>query len=97
MIEGKTSSGFEFKIDEKLLEDFLFMRAFERANSSDPEDQVAGTVDLVRIMFNDEAEEERYYKHLAKQHGGRVPADIIGKELGEIIDVANNTDEETKN
>lgn len=97
MIEGKTSSGFEFKVDETLLEDFLFMRAFKMANSSDPEEQVAGTVDLVRIMFNNKAEEERYYQHLAKQHGGRVPADIIGQELGEIIDAAQNNDEETKN
>jgi len=97
MVEGKTSSGFEFTIEESVLDDFLFMRAFKRANSSDPEDQVNGSVDLIRIIFNNEKEEERYYKHLAKLHGGRVPADVIGQELGEIFEIVNNSGEEGKN
>lgn len=97
MIKGTTTSGFEFKVDESLLNDFMFIRAFKMANSSDPEEQVTGTVDLVRILFNDREEEERYYKHLSSKHGGRVPADIIGRELGEIIEIAQEHDEATKN
>lgn len=97
MIEGKTSSGFEFKVDESLMEDFLFLRAFKMANSSDPEEEVNGAVDMVRILFNDPSEEERYYKHLAARHGGRVPADVIGREIGEIIEIVQGHDEDSKN
>lgn len=97
MIEGKTSSGFQFKLDESFMDDFLFLRAFKMANSSDAEAQVDGAVDLVRILFNDPDEEERFYKHLGGLYNGRVPADVVGKEIGEIIDIAENHDEDAKN
>lgn len=97
MVEGKTSSGFEFKIDEGVLEDFLFMRAFKKTTSGKPEEEVEGCVDLVRILFNDESEEERYYAHVAEKYGGRVPVNVLGEELGEIISAVQASSEESKN
>lgn len=97
MVKGRTASGFNFEVDEDLLNDFMFMRAIKKANSGDPDEQIEGTVDLVKIVFNDKKEEERFLNHLAKLHGGRVPAETIGEDIGSILSALEKSGEEAKN
>ena len=96
MIKGTTKSGFEFSIPEGLDSDFRFIKAFSLIKSGDEEKALDGAVNLVSVIFSDEKEEERLYKHLAKDHGGRVPLEVLFEELNEIIEISKQ-DESVKN
>lgn len=97
MVSGKTKSGFEFSIPEGLSNDFLFVRAYRKMVGGDGEEALDGAADLVSVIFADDKEEERFYKHLAKLHGSRVPMDIMFEELTEIITIAGEQDANIKN
>lgn len=96
MINGRTQSGFEFHIPEGLDKDFRFVKAYSLIMSGDEEKALDGAVKLVSVIFSDEEEEERLYRHLAKEHGGRVPLDVLFAELNEIIEFSKQ-EESIKN
>ena len=100
IITGKTSSGFDFAIDkDALVSDFRFIRALRLAQSSDETKQIEGCVDLISVVFSDERQEEKFYKHIADKHGdgsGRVPSVKVFEEISEIIESAQQ-DKDVKN
>jgi hypothetical protein len=53
--------------------------------------------ELVALLFNDQKEEERFYQFLAEQHGGRVPAEVVGAEVGEIMRIIQEKSKDAKN
>jgi len=97
MIKGTTSSGFEFSIPDNLKTDFRFIKAYRQLKSGDEDEQLDGALRLVSVVFSNEAEEERFYKHLAGDEGGRVPIADVYREIGEIISIASEKDNEVKN
>ena len=84
-VKGTTSSGFKFAVDGDVFKDWRFLRAIRKANSENAEEQFDASLEMVSLVFNDAAEEERFYSFLAEKNGGRVPADVVGAEVGEII------------
>ena len=100
IMTGKTSSGFDYAVDiDALKSDFRFIRALRRAKSYDENEQVDGAVDLISVVFNDPRAEDRFYAHIAKVYGdgtGRVPADKVYNEIGEIF-LSASEDNEIKN
>lgn len=97
MIEGTTNSGFNFSIPNGLTEDFRLLKAYKDIRDGDEEKKVDAAIDLVSVIFSDDDEEKRFYEHLAKQNGGRVPSPVLFKELFEIVNIAKDKDKETKN
>ena len=97
MIRGITGSGFEFNIPDGMDKDFRFIKAYKKIKSGDEDQALEGAIDLVSAVFANEEEEERFYKHLASQHEGRVPSDILYQELNEIVELAAKKDESVKN
>ena len=97
MITGKTSSGFEFHIPEGMDKDFRFVKCYSMIKNGDEEEALDGAIKLVSVIFSNDDEEERMYKYLAAQNGGRVPSDVLYKELNEIISIAKDSSEEVKN
>jgi len=96
-VKGTTSSGFKFSVDAEIFKDWRFLRAVRRAGSGDGETQFEASLDMVAILFNDQKEEERFYDFLAKKNGGRVPVEVVGTELGEIMKVIQEKSTEAKN
>lgn len=95
-VKGKTTSGFAFEIDSNVFKDWRFLKAVRKANTEGNE-AFEASLDMVAILFNDQKEEERFYDHLAEQNGGRVPVDVVGKEVGEIMKIVQDKSKEAKN
>lgn len=96
MITGKTKSGFEFSISEGLTSDWRYIKAYRDAKSTDENRQIDGICSMAEVIFNDTAQEEAFYKHIAQTYGGRVPSKVVWSELDEIIGILRES-EETKN
>lgn len=77
MLKGKTKSGFEFNIDEKIVNDYRFFELL-----SEVEDNYLLTPKLVNKILGLEGK-ERLIKHLEKN--GFVDSEDVLTEVGEII------------
>lgn len=95
-VKGKTSSGFAFEIDSDVFKDWRFLKAVRKANANG-KDALDASLDLVAFLFNDPKEEENFYEFLADQNGGRVPVEVVGKEVGEIMKIVQEKSKEAKN
>lgn len=91
MITGTTSSGFEFRVPDGIKTDFRFVRAYKKLRSTQTQQQLDGAVELISAVFCDEAEEERFLRHLADENG-RADVETVYKEIGEIIAYASKED-----
>ena len=96
-VKGTTKSGFKFAIDSDVFKDWRFLRAVRRANSGTGEEQVDAGFEMIERLFNNPKEEERFYEFLAEKHGGRVPADVVGQEAGEIMRAVQDKAKPAKN
>lgn len=83
MIEGKTSTGFKFSYDERLLTDWRIMEAISTADSPDNIKMVKGTTDLINFLLGDN--KDGLMKHIKKSNDGFIPVDKLRKELFEIL------------
>ena len=97
MITGKTKSGFEFTVPERLDKDFRFLLAFKKCKSGDEEEAMIGAIELISAVFVKESEVERLYEHVASQHGGRIPTDVLMAEINEIIEICSKKVQSVKN
>lgn len=94
---GKTSTGFEYSIPAGLTEDWNFVRAYRKMmKASTDMERFDGASELVEVIFCNKAEEERFYRHLADLHGGRVPIKDLFAIVNEII-ATLGAEDETKN
>lgn len=96
-VKGTTSSGFKFSVDAEVFKDFRFLRAIRQANSKNSEEVLDASFDMVKLLFNNTDEEERFYEFLAEKNGGRVPIEVVGTEVGEIMKVLQEKSKEAKN
>ncbi|MBR0342586.1 MAG: hypothetical protein IJH64_10180 [Oscillospiraceae bacterium] len=83
MIEGKTSTGFKFSYDERLLTDWRIMEAISTADSPDNIKMVKGTTDLINFLLGDN--KDGLMEHIKKSNDGFIPVDKLRKELFEIL------------
>ena len=91
MIEGKTKTGFKFKVDERVLDDWRLVANIELAESDNLTDKVKGTTALVSLLAG--ANEQKLMDHIAKKNDGFIPTKAIINELADII----TTTKELKN
>lgn len=85
MVKGKTIDGFKYSIDEGVLKDFMFLRALNLCQSSDPGEALEGTIKIVSVIFNDDNKERAFYEFLKARNGGRVPTDVLSNNVRSII------------
>jgi len=91
MIEGKTKSGFRFKIDERILSDWRLVDAIGLSESDDASEQIRGVRNLVKLVLGDQTDALK--KHLADNNDGFVPMEKMTDIITEII----TTSKELKN
>ena len=85
MLEGKTQSGFEYKVDEKMAEDWRFIRLTKKMTKGSSEDKIAALDDALIMILGSEEEAERLLQHIEEQNEGYVPTDKVVEEFNEII------------
>lgn len=90
MIEGKTSTGFEFKIDENVGDDWEIVELYAEASHGD---ELASINVLKKILGQDQY---NALKDHCRAKNGRVSTEAMGKEMDEIRDTINKN-KETKN
>ena len=83
MIEGKTKSGFEFSVDERVGNDWRLIKLIDKAENGNPAERVQATSKLVSFLLGDN--EERLEKHIADNNDGFIPMPELTKELFDII------------
>lgn len=83
MVEGKTKSGFKFKIDERLMDDWRLLKYIALAESSDPSEQLRGASSLVTLLLGDQ--EPAMIEFIAKKNKGYVPATAVTEIITEIL------------
>ena len=87
MIRGKTSTGFDFEIDETKLDDMEFLDAL-----SEVDENPLKFSKIVKIMLGED-QRKRLYDHL-RNEDGRVPVDAANAAIIEIMEYSKD---ETKN
>ena len=86
MIEGKTKSGFEFAIDERILSDWRLVDAIGMSESDDASEQIRGVRNLMKLILGDQADALK--KHIADKNEGFVPSKQVTDLITEIITTA---------
>ena len=84
MLRGKTESGFEFEIDEEILDDYDFLELLCRIDEGD----ASLTVKMVDMLLGEE-QKQRLKAHV-RAKSGRVSASRL---LAEVMEIFNATKE----
>lgn len=80
-----TKSGFKCDVNERVLDDWRFVKAIAKSTSDDANDKLRGAIDIVSLIMGDN--EEAFYKHLAsKDPDGIVSETAVTDDLVSIID-----------
>lgn len=83
MIQGKIKSGFKFKIDERILDDWRVVDAIGLSESTDPSEQIQGARKLVDLILGENKQE--LIDFLASKNNGYVPTTAMVSAIAEII------------
>lgn len=84
MVSGKTSTGFEYEIDERAANDWRFVKALADADSDDESRRISGTASLVPLLLS-ETGEKALMRHIAEQEDGFVPTTRVLSEITEML------------
>ena len=87
MRTGKTSTGFEFEIDEQKLDDMEFLDAL-----AEVDDNSLALPKIIKTILGYD-QKKKLYDHLRSDEG-RVPIKAVAKEIAEIMKLSQ---EEVKN
>lgn len=96
MIAGTTSSGYEYEIDELLLDDYRFLDAVMEADSEKPTVKLHGVTTLCNFLLKENGKEE-LMDQIAADNNGRVPQEEMFKAIFEIINDISEKSKEIKN
>ena len=92
MVEGKTKSGFNYKYDERILNDYGLLEAIGDFDASSQKiEQVTALKRIIDYLLGDNR--EAFLEHIAKQNDGFRPLDVMQAEILEII----NSSQQVKN
>lgn len=84
-MQGKTKTGFEFDIDDRILTDWRFTMALTRCQNGRGIDQLAGAQDMVSLMLGEDGL-DRMMKHISENNEGYVPAEAVMAEVQDIFE-----------
>ena len=89
MKNGKTSTGFSFRFDERRLDDMRFVDVLAVVvdEKSSVLDKLVGSSKLLTMILGEE-QKEALYEHIGERYDGRVPREELEKALEEIMNSA---------
>lgn len=83
-MQGKTRSGFEYDIDDRILKDWRFINALTKCQNSEGIKQLEGMQEMVNLLFGNKLED--FMKHIAEQNDGFVPTEAIMADVQDIFE-----------
>lgn len=83
MIEGKTRTGFKYKIDERVAKDWRLLDSIRKSTSNDNMEQIAAMSSMIEILLG--KDKDRFMEHIEKKNDGYLPIDAIVADLLDII------------
>lgn len=90
MVKGKTKSGIQFEIDERIKDDTrLYQYVTELQNEDDPKGQSKALFDLLGMMFGGRQGVIDFQNTVAAVHEGVCTSELLMQELTEIIKKVN--------
>ncbi len=90
MIHGKTTSGYEFDVDERMLKDMRFVRVFREWQKNN-----FAQADVLDCMLGKDGA-AKLEEHLADKDG-YVDSGKIADEMGEILEIIQEKNSKIKN
>lgn len=94
MVSGKTSTGFEFKVNEKVLNDWRFVTAIADSDSEDETRAMQGVTQMVRLLL-DKKSEQALIKHV-EDEDGIANIDAMMVEIRDIFKIIGDTNANSK-
>lgn len=83
MIKGKTSTGFEFNVDERIKDDWRIIDAIVDSESEDASVKLKASKTLVDLILG--KDKERMIKHITDNNDGFCTSDALLAEITEIF------------
>ncbi|MCQ2087969.1 MAG: hypothetical protein MJZ37_07935 [Bacilli bacterium] len=83
MVKGKTKTGFEFEVDERIKNDWRVVHAIADIQSKDESIIVPAMVKLIKLIINNQ--EEALMEHIANNNEGFVPTNALYAEISDIL------------
>ena len=95
MITGRTSQGFDFIVDPRILKEWKFVKAIKRSESSDDGQRLLGMVDLITMLLGEE-QEEKLTEFIVERNDGFASVDNMYAAVVEILTICKEKNEEAK-
>lgn len=96
MIEGKTSTGFKFEIDEKAMDNMEFIDLLVDLEDTENEGKILlTTTKLIKLLLSEDMK-KALYNHVRDKKTGRVPVKATTKEIMEIIAYKGSEQEDSE-
>lgn len=83
-MKGKTSSGFKFEVDDRIIDDWRLLEAVSDTTSEDSIVQMNGLVKCIRLMLGDKGLKD-LKEHIAKSNDGYIPSTQMNAEVTDIM------------
>ena len=84
-MEGKTKTGFDFNIDDRILTDWRFTMALTKCQNGKGMEQLTGAQEMVSLMLGEEGF-NALMEHISKQNDGYVPSEAVMAEVKDIFE-----------
>lgn len=94
MVSGKTKSGFEFTINEHIVDDWRVAKAIAESQSKEEAKQITGAVKVVSLVLGDQ--EDALCEHVMREDGS-VPINALMDEISEMMTIAKEKNAAVKN
>ena len=84
-MQGKTSTGFKYDIDDRILTDWRFTMALSKCQNGTGMDQLTGAQEMVSLMLGKDGLSD-LMNHISEKNDGYVPAEAVMAEVKEIFE-----------
>ena len=83
MVTGKTKTGFEYSIDERIVKNYRYVRALAKLKKGDNAEKFLAFDQISTLMLGDKVED--LITHVETLHDGYAPIEAIGAEVTEMM------------
>ena len=96
MITGTTPTGFEFEVDERVLNDYRFVEALAMAESDDSAKKLEGITTLPGLLLGTK-DKKRLMEKISAENDGFIPQEVVYEEIFAIINLVSEVSKNVKN
>lgn len=84
-MQGTTKSGFEYKVDERIIKSWRFMDLTKKMKEGDTLEQFGALSEALEMMLGGPEEKERLLQHVEAANDGFADIEKVTEEFNEIV------------